>query len=100
MYRQPTCFAVVCTANRRQMSTIEEKLAELDAERQELAQYQAADKERRALEYAIHDRELTTTRTKLKEVSQGVGGLTLGLMRDPGCDSGVQGFVGQTRSMF
>lgn len=51
-----------------QMSTIEEKLKELDLERQELEQYQAADRERRALEFAVHDRELTSTRKKLEEV--------------------------------
>lgn len=49
---------------------IEEKLSELDAEREELAQYQQLDKQRRSIEYSIFDHELTETRQKLEKVDQ------------------------------
>lgn len=47
---------------------MEAKLKQLDAERDELAKYQAIDRECRSLEYAIHDKEVSDARTKLEEV--------------------------------
>mmetsp|Transcript_28839 Transcript_28839/g.68899 ORF Transcript_28839/g.68899 Transcript_28839/m.68899 type:complete len:1112 (-) Transcript_28839:128-3463(-) len=47
---------------------LDEKLAELDAEREELHKYQQLDKQRRGIEYALHDKELTETRKKLEEI--------------------------------
>lgn len=44
---------------------IEERLGTLEAEKEELKQYQKWDKERRCLEYTIHDKELRETREKL-----------------------------------
>ncbi|KAH7098435.1 RecF/RecN/SMC protein [Auriculariales sp. MPI-PUGE-AT-0066] len=38
---------------------IEERLTELESEKTELAEFNKADKERRCLEYALHQRELT-----------------------------------------
>lgn len=50
------------------MGYIAERLAELDADRQELARYQALDKQRRGLEYALYDKELSKTREELAQV--------------------------------
>lgn len=47
---------------------IEGKLAELDEERAELAEFQSLDKQRRSIEYALLDKDLTDTRTKLDKV--------------------------------
>lgn len=47
---------------------METKLKQLDAERDELAKYQAIDRECRSLEYAIHDKEVSDARIKLEEV--------------------------------
>ena len=49
------------------ISYIEERLKELDEERDELAKYQQLDKQRRSLEYAIYDQELQDARKKLDE---------------------------------
>jgi structural maintenance of chromosome 3 (chondroitin sulfate proteoglycan 6) len=49
---------------------IEEKLAELDAERAELAEFQRADTELRSVEYALCDRDLTDARAKLSTVEE------------------------------
>lgn len=43
-------------------------MRELDEERAELARYQEADKERRGIEYAIYDRELTAVKKQLEQV--------------------------------
>ena len=53
-----------------QVSEMEAKLKQLDAERDELAKYQAIDRECRSLEYAIHDKEVSDARTRLEEVRQ------------------------------
>ncbi len=53
-----------------QVSEMEAKLKQLDAESDELAKYQAIDRECRSLEYAIHDKEVSDARTKLEEVRQ------------------------------
>ena len=47
---------------------LNEKLAELEEERKELAEYQRLDKQRRALEFAIYDRDLSSTKAALQEV--------------------------------
>lgn len=57
-----------------QVGQLEERLAELEAERAELAAFQAADAQRRSLEYAIYDREAADARAKLEEVSTGQSG--------------------------
>ncbi|CAN0287900.1 unnamed protein product, partial [Laminaria digitata] len=41
------------------ISFIEERLGELKEEKEELGAYQKYDKERRALEYTLYDKELT-----------------------------------------
>lgn len=48
---------------------LEERLRELDEEKEELKNYQLLDKDRRSLEYAIYDKELNDARQKLAEVS-------------------------------
>lgn len=40
------------------LKTIEERLATLEEEKEELKEYQKYDKMRRALEYTIHDKDL------------------------------------------
>lgn len=50
------------------MAQLEERLAELDEEREELAKYRQVDKERRSLEYTIYDKDLHETRTNLDKV--------------------------------
>ncbi|CAG2221323.1 Structural maintenance of chromosomes protein 3 [Mytilus edulis] len=47
---------------------IEERLATLEEEKEELKEYQKWDKMRRSLEYTIHDHELRDTRKKLDEL--------------------------------
>ena len=51
-----------------QVRQLETKLKELDEERAELAQYQQIDKQRRSLEYAIYDKEISDIRAKLEQV--------------------------------
>ena len=51
------------------MDQLNEKLAELEEEREELAEYQRLDKQRRALESAIYDRDLSSTKAALQEVT-------------------------------
>lgn len=47
---------------------IEERLGTLETEKEELKRYQKWDKERRCLEYTIHDKELRDTRDKLDQL--------------------------------
>nr|QIC49990.1 structural maintenance of chromosomes protein 3 [Actinia equina] len=49
---------------------IEERLETLEEEKEELKAYQKWDKERRCLEYTIHDKELRDTREKLEELEK------------------------------
>eukprot|EP00850_Spirogloea_muscicola_P012247 SM000078S22106 [mRNA] locus=s78:418815:427691:- [translate_table: standard] len=49
---------------------IEERLKELDEEKEELSKYQQLDKQRRSLEYTIFDKELSETRSKVEEVDE------------------------------
>lgn len=52
------------------LRTIEERLGTLEEEKEELRQYQQLDKNRRALEYVIHDNELRDTNNKLEELQR------------------------------
>lgn len=54
----------------RQVEQLDEKLGELDAEREELHKYQQLDKQKRGLEYAVYDKELSDARKKLDEVGR------------------------------
>lgn len=48
---------------------LDERLKELDEEKEELRKYQQLDKQRKSLEYTIYDKELHDARQKLGEVS-------------------------------
>ena len=52
------------------MEFIESKLKELDAEKAELAAFQTLDRQRRSLEYALFDKELTEARAKAAKVGR------------------------------
>ncbi|XP_057956515.1 structural maintenance of chromosomes protein 3 isoform X1 [Malania oleifera] len=49
---------------------LDERLKELDEEKEELRQYQQLDKQRKSLEYAIYDKELHDARQKLGELEE------------------------------
>ncbi|CAA7403122.1 unnamed protein product [Spirodela intermedia] len=49
---------------------LEERLRELDEEKEELKKYQQLDKQRRSLEYTIYDKELHDARQRLGEVEE------------------------------
>ncbi|CAL9036907.1 unnamed protein product [Musa banksii] len=49
---------------------LEERLRELDEEKEELRKYQQLDKQRRSLEYTIYDKELNGVRQKLDEIEE------------------------------
>lgn len=49
---------------------LDERLRELDEEKEELRKYQQLDKQRKTLEYTICDKELHDTRENLEQVSQ------------------------------
>lgn len=51
-----------------QVEQLNAKLAELEEERTELVEYQRLDKQRRALEFAIYDRELSEIKASLEKV--------------------------------
>lgn len=48
---------------------LDERLKELDEEKEELRKYQQLDRMRKSIEYAIYDKELNDAGTKLAEVS-------------------------------
>jgi chromosome segregation ATPase len=50
------------------VTSIEDKLTELNAERAELEAYQGLDRQQRGIEYALLDRELTAARKELAKV--------------------------------
>ena len=50
------------------MQFIEDRLAELEQEKEELTDYEQLDKSRRALEYNLYDKELTKANQSLKEL--------------------------------
>lgn len=52
------------------LSYIEERLAELEAEKEELREYQEKDKERRCLDYALKDTELNRIDNQIQELDQ------------------------------
>lgn len=47
---------------------LDERLKELDEEKEELRKYQQLDKQRKSLEYTIYDKELNDAKQKLSEV--------------------------------
>ncbi|CAN8247051.1 unnamed protein product [Cochlearia groenlandica] len=47
---------------------LDERLRELDEEKEELRKYQQLDKQRKSLEYTIYDKELHDTKEKLEQV--------------------------------
>ncbi|XP_018483762.2 structural maintenance of chromosomes protein 3 [Raphanus sativus] len=47
---------------------LDERLRELDEEKEELRKYQQLDKQRKSLEYTVYDKELHDTREKLEQV--------------------------------
>ncbi|KAG7389662.1 Structural maintenance of chromosomes protein 3 [Phytophthora boehmeriae] len=49
---------------------IEERLSELEEEKEELKEYQQLDREQRALEYTMHDKELQKVREELDALEQ------------------------------
>jgi len=50
------------------LTFIEERLTELDEEKNELGQFQELDRKRRCLEYNIHKREQEKAQIELEEV--------------------------------
>ncbi|RAW43492.1 Structural maintenance of chromosomes protein 3 [Phytophthora cactorum] len=48
------------------VSYIEERLAELEEEKEELKEYQQLDREQRALEYTMHEKELQNVRAEIE----------------------------------
>lgn len=48
---------------------LDERLRELDEEKEELKKYQQLDKQRRSLEYTIYEKELSEAKQKLEDVS-------------------------------
>ncbi len=50
------------------LTYIEDRLTELEEEKEELKEYQDKDKERRCLEYALHQRELEDVTAALDQV--------------------------------
>lgn len=49
---------------------LDERLKELDEEKEELRKYQQLDKQRKSLEYTIYDKELHDARQKLAEIEE------------------------------
>ncbi|XP_058743170.1 structural maintenance of chromosomes protein 3 [Vicia villosa] len=63
------------TSNKRKqiiqvVQYLDERLKELDEEKEELRQYQHLDKERKSLEYAIYNKEVQDARQKLAEIEE------------------------------
>ncbi|KGN54455.2 structural maintenance of chromosomes protein 3 isoform X1 [Cucumis sativus] len=63
------------TSNKRKqiiqvVQYLDERLRELDEEKEELRKYQQLDKQRKALEFTIYDKEVHDTRQKLLEVDE------------------------------
>lgn len=50
------------------LAYIEERLSNLEEEKEELRAYQELDKMKRSLEYTIHDKEMRSLREKLDKV--------------------------------
>lgn len=47
------------------LTYIEERLGELEDEKEELKEFQELDRDKRAIEYTIHDKDLRNTRATL-----------------------------------
>lgn len=67
------CFLSLWLGNKRKqiiqvVQYLDERLKELDEEKEELRKYQQLDKQRKSLEYTIYDKELHDARQKLAEV--------------------------------
>ncbi|CAM9183039.1 unnamed protein product [Chrysoparadoxa australica] len=63
------------TSNRREkiqevITYIEERLAELEEEKEELGEYQQLDRDRRALEYTLYNKELQNARDTLESIEE------------------------------
>lgn len=69
---------------------IDERLSTLESEKEELKAYQKLDKQRRSLEYTIHDHELKDTKKKLDELQEKreKGGLESHKLRDAQQEAG------------
>jgi len=52
------------------LTYIEERLGELEAEKEELREYQDKDKERRCLDYALKDADLSRIDAQIAELDQ------------------------------
>lgn len=52
------------------LTTIEDRLNELESEKEELKQYQEKDRDRRCLEYALHQRELDDVTAALEQIEE------------------------------
>ena len=52
------------------LNYIEERLAELESEKEELREYQEKDKERRCLDYALKDSDLNRIDAQIAELDQ------------------------------
>ncbi|GMF26163.1 unnamed protein product [Phytophthora lilii] len=52
------------------VSYIEERLAELEEEKEELKEYQQLDREQRALEYTMHEKELQNVRAEIEALDK------------------------------
>jgi hypothetical protein len=61
------CLFFLCQIDET-AATMEEQLAQINADRAELLAYQALDKKQRGIEYALLDRELTSARKELAKV--------------------------------
>ncbi|XP_073386967.1 structural maintenance of chromosomes protein 3 [Physcomitrium patens] len=73
--RKESLKIMVDTENRRKqiiqvVQYIEERLKELDEEKEELKKYQQLDKQRRSLQYTIFEKELLDARQKLEEIEE------------------------------
>ena len=52
------------------LKAIEERLAQLEVEKEELKEFQKWDKMKRSIEYTIHNKELENTQNKLNELQK------------------------------
>jgi len=52
------------------LETIETRLSELESEKDELKDFQEKDRDRRCLEYALHEKELEDATTALEQIEQ------------------------------
>uniref|UniRef100_M4C8J4 SMC hinge domain-containing protein n=1 Tax=Brassica campestris TaxID=3711 RepID=M4C8J4_BRACM len=67
-YSRMTCLTGIKRSHIIQaVQYLDEKLRELDEEKEELRKYQQLDKQRKSLEYTIYEKELHDTREKLEQ---------------------------------